>query len=44
MALNALNAAFAIANNYEDLVLIRDLEDEGTNTFVYFSSLDSNNL
>jgi hypothetical protein len=44
MALNALNAAFAIANDYEDLVLIRDIEDEGTNRFMYFSSLDSNNL
>ena len=44
MALNALNAAFGIANNYEDLVLIRDIEDEGTNIFMYFLSLNSNNL
>jgi hypothetical protein len=28
MALNALNAAFGIAKEYEDLVLIGDLEDE----------------
>ena len=44
IALYALNAAFEIANNYEDLVLISDIVDEGTNRFMYFPSLDSNNL
>ena len=44
MALNALNAALGMAQDYEDLVIIRDLEDESTNRFMYFLSLDSNYL
>ena len=44
MTLNASNAAFGIAEEYEELVLIGDIEDEGTNRLMNFLSLDSNNL
>ena len=44
MALNALNAALGMTQNYDGLVLVRDLEDGGTNRFMYFLSLDSNYL
>jgi len=34
MSLNALNEVFGIAQEYEDLVSIRDIEDEGTSRFI----------
>ena len=42
--LNTLNIALEMAQKYEDLVLIRDLEDEGTDRFMYFLLLDFNYL
>ena len=39
MAMNALNAVFEIFENYDDMVLIRDLEDEGSDRLMYFLSL-----
>ena len=39
MAMNALIAVFKIFENYDDMVLIRDLKDEGSDRLIYFLSL-----
>ena len=44
MALSDLNAHFAISENYEDLVLIRVNENEGSNILRPFLKLYSKNL
>ena len=38
MALNDLNAHFAISGNYEDLVLIRGVDDDGSDKLMHFYS------
>jgi len=43
MALNAFNAALGMAQDYEELAIIRTLEDEGMNIFMYFLSRRSRN-
>ena len=37
MAMNALNAVFEMFENYDGMVLIRDLEDEGSDRMMFFN-------